>query len=162
MYSTPEATSPAVAMVRLAAGSAVLGSPVFISITTLRNGSATGEQNSFRNAWQCMFMVLSLAASPAPRFDFTSINTTLTFPSGSQPLDTQSFSVTITNDDLVEGAENIPLQAFILGGTSVGTFTVDGDTANIDIVDDDGKAHTVYVLSVKNCNSLLYSSLFFV
>lgn len=76
---------------------------------------------------------------PAVGFDFTMSFVTLTFPAGSGPLATQSFNVLVVNDILEEGTENIPLQAFVDGGASVGTFTPGGNTADINIIDDDGK-----------------------
>lgn len=47
------------------------------------------------------------------------------------------FNVSIFNDGFVEGTEVIPLQASITGG--MGTFTVNGASADIEIIDDDGK-----------------------
>ena len=43
VYDVPEATSPAVAEIRLASSSAVLGTDVSIRVTTLTSGTASGE-----------------------------------------------------------------------------------------------------------------------
>lgn len=80
-----------------------------------------------------------IIGSPTPQFDFTSSSATLTFAVGSGPFTTQSFSVPVVNDSKVENMENIPLQATVVGGAAVGTFTAGRDTADINIIDDDGK-----------------------
>ena len=81
----------------------------------------------------------SCTGSPSPISDFTSNSATLSFPAGSGPLTSQSFSVQVVNDVLVESMEAIPLQASVVGGVAVGTFTAGRDTADIEIIDDDGK-----------------------
>ena len=91
---------------------------------------------------------LSLISTPDstfPNSDFTSNSATLTFPAGSGPLTSQTFIVQVMDDDFVEGTETIPLQATVVGGVAVGTFTADRDTADIEIIDDDGK----YVMNIQ-------------
>ena len=45
----------------------------------------------------------------------------------------------VVDDDLVESTETIPLQATVVGGVAVGTFTAGRDMTNIEIIDDDGE-----------------------
>ena len=51
----------------------------------------------------------------------------------------------VMDDDFVEGTETISLQATVVGGVAVGTFTAGRDTADIEIIDDDGK----YVMNIQ-------------
>ena len=45
----------------------------------------------------------------------------------------------MVNDNVVESTETVPLQATVIGGVAVGTFTAGRDTADIEIIDDDGE-----------------------
>ena len=85
-----------------------------------------------------LLSLISIPGSSSPNSDFTSNSATLTFPAGSGPLTSQSFIVQVMDDDFVEGTETIPLQATVVGGMAVGTFTAGRNTADIEIIDDDG------------------------
>lgn len=80
--------------------------------------------------------------------DFTASFSTLTFPAGSRPLlDTQPFNVPVMSDDLPENTESIVVLAEIDGGASVGTFTPGGNTAEINIIDDDSKDCREFIIT---------------
>lgn len=76
------------------------------------------------------------AASPIFPFDFISTSDTVTFASGSRPLDSLPFFVPVIDDNLVENTETVSLVASVVGGVAVGRFTA-GDTAEIEITDND-------------------------
>ncbi len=86
-------------------------------------------------------LVISLAGSPQAPADYVANPNpgTLQFSAGDGPFDSQPFNVPINNDVLVENTETIDLQASIVGG--VGTFSAGGDTATINIADDDSKLY---------------------
>lgn len=71
--------------------------------------------------------------------DYNTTSDTLTFAAGSGPGTTLTFNVPIIDDNLVEMMEEVPLTASVNGGSSVGTFTAGGNTATIEINDNDGK-----------------------
>lgn len=138
VYNSSEGITPAVAGIQLAAGSDVLGSPVFVDVNTLTTGTAMGEQNI---ATRLPFRIMSCSFLQGVgfEFDFRSINVTLTFAPGSGPFTLRTFNVPIEHDDLVEDTETIPLVASVFGGAAAGSFIAGGDTADIEIIDNDSK-----------------------
>lgn len=60
-----------------------------------------------------------------------------TFPAGSGPLTTLSDALDPIDDNIVEGNENVQLDATIAAG--LGSFAPGGDAATVVIQDDDGK-----------------------
>jgi hypothetical protein len=82
----------------------------------------------------------SYAGSAAFGFgDFMNTGTTLLFLAGSGPNTGIDFEVPIVDDDLVELTETFSLQATIVGGVTA-EFAQDSDTAQIEIIDNDGEA----------------------
>ena len=63
----------------------------------------------------------------------------------------------VTDDDLVESTETIPLQATVVGGVAVGTFTASRDMTNIEIIDDDGEDIRIVSNGQKNSSQCLIS-----
>lgn len=59
----------------------------------------------------------------------------LLFPSGSGPGSTQGDALDPIDDDRVEGGEFVTLSASVISGT--GSFVVNGDSADVNILDDD-------------------------
>lgn len=85
--------------------------------------------------------------------DFMISSDTLMFPEGSGPMFGLSFEVPVVNDNIVENTENIQLQASILGAV-IGGFSPGGDTADINILDDDSKMSSTYSTYTWPMNSI--------
>ena len=89
---------------------------------------------------------------PLDGMDFTSTSVTLTFIAGSISGSTVSTTVSIEDDNVVEGAEMF----YTLGSTTDphAQFIPGGDTATVTILDDDGKALETMLDAI--CNVTIY------
>ena len=115
----------------------VLNTSIAVDVTVLvrsNDTTANGKWSSFN-----CYYISNLTGGN----DYDSISQNVTIPSGTT---NSSFSVTIINDNILEGTENFTLT---IVSTSQRDVTIDGSgQATVNIVDDDGKQIQTTIMHV--------------